>query len=314
MCLQPNGRSDLMLIKFLNRVRKGLRLRSVPREHIVGRHRIVLPPEHRLDVFQQHWKKYDCALGEIARLVLRKYPHATAVDIGANIGDSAALICKHDDFPVLCIEGNKSFLPFLKANISRLGSHVELEESFVADDQTRITEAKIDTRNGTASIAQAIGTEEIGPRTSTKRLQAIVEQRPRFSLAKLLKIDTDGFDFSIICNAADFIEASRPVIFFEYYLNGLPNEEDQSLAAIESLFSLGYHRHLIYDNFGNFMISVNSRDRFVELNSFLRSNMRNGVAIYYLDVCSFHDTDADLHEQLRNLEIGSCRTGSREAA
>ena len=58
MCLQPNGRSDLMLIKFLNRVRKRLRLRSVPREHIVGRHRIVLPPEHRLDVFQQHWKKY----------------------------------------------------------------------------------------------------------------------------------------------------------------------------------------------------------------------------------------------------------------
>ncbi len=303
-----------MLIKILNRVRKGLRLGLASREYTVGRHRIILPPEHRLDAFQRHWKKYDSALGEIARLVLRKYPNATAIDIGANIGDSAAMICKHNDLPVLCIEGTKSFLPVLKANVSRIGPHIEIEESFIGDDRTRIAEAKIDTRNGTASIAHAVGASDTDSQTMTKRLPTIVKQRPQFAHAKLLKIDTDGFDFSIISNATDFIASARPVVFFEYYLNDLPDEEDRSLAAIDSLFELGYHRHLIYDNFGNFMVSVDSRDRFVELNSFLRSNIRNGVAIYYLDVCSFHDSDADLYAELRDLEIDSCRSVSRKAA
>lgn len=303
-----------MLTKILNRVRKGLGLAQSSREHTVGRHRIILPPGHRLDAFQRRWKKYDSALGEIARLVLRKYPKASAIDVGANIGDSAAMICKYSDLPVLCIEGNQFFLPVLRHNVARIGRHVEIEESFVGDDQTQIAEAKIDTRNGTASITQAVDASEIGLRTLTKRLSSILEQRPAFSRAKLLKIDTDGFDFSIISNASDFIASARPVVFFEYYLNDLPDEEDRSLAAIDSLFALGYHRHLVYDNFGNFMVSVSSRDRFVELNSFLRSNIRNGVAIYYLDICSFHDSDADLYAELRDLEIDTCRPLKRKAA
>lgn len=302
-----------MPFNSLKRMYQRLQLRST-REHQVGRHTITLPPGHRLDVFQHRWKRYDKALGEIASVIQRKYPDLTAIDIGANIGDSAALICRDIDVPVLCIEGNKTFLPALKGNLARLGLDAEIEESFVGAELGYVADTHVNTKHGTAFITKAGQVSHDQPGTVTKRLSSIVDQRPRFALAKLLKIDTDGFDFSIIHSAADFIESARPVVFFEYILSNSEEDERSSLAAIDSLVALNYKHHLVYDNFGNFMISVTSRQSFVELNTFLRSNIQNGTAIHYLDVCSFHDDDIDLFEDQRHREIDSCRPQVRKSA
>jgi hypothetical protein len=136
-------------------------------------------------------------------------------------------------------------------------------------------------------------------------LLSITEQHPRFSQPKLLKIDTDGCDFFIIRNSLPFLADARPVVFFEYYLEGSADAELQGLAAIEMLAAIGYNKHLIYDNFGNFLISVEAPQRFSELNCYLKSNRKHGTAVHYFDVCSFSDEDADLCEQIRDSELTS---------
>ena len=80
----------------------------------IGRFELVLPTDHMLETYKRKFKLYDWILGEVARLVTAKYPDATAIDIGANVGDSAAVLSRHGDMPILCIEGHPTFITFLR--------------------------------------------------------------------------------------------------------------------------------------------------------------------------------------------------------
>jgi FkbM family methyltransferase len=281
---------------FFRRTRK-------ERDYRIGRHTLTLPPGHKLDCFQKRYLRYDVAISEIARFVTEKYPEATAIDIGANIGDTAAAMRKFVDIPILCIEGNENFLPYLKKNIARLGPGVSVEEAFVGRSELSVGSNQVDTQNGTASINPEKKDCNSNDAQGLKDLADILNANRVFSSPKLVKIDTDGYDFAIICHAKNILKRLKPILFFEYYLTGNPNEEVEEIEAINSLFEIGYGRHLIYDNFGNFLIAVDSRERFEELNSFLRSNLFNGVATYYLDVCSFCKSDEDLFWRIREYEL-----------
>src|SRR5437763_793435 len=93
------------------KLRKRLRLN---RKYRIGRFELTLPYDHRIDDYQKGHRLTDAALGEIARIAAGKYPDMTAIDIGANIGDTVAAICRHIDVPVLCVEGHPVFLAFLR--------------------------------------------------------------------------------------------------------------------------------------------------------------------------------------------------------
>src|SRR5258706_13989898 len=103
------------------------------KEHRIGRFRLLLPADHRLDEYQRTWLRYDTALGYLARTVFRKYADSCAIDIGANVGDSAALIRSHADVRVLCVEGNPAFSQCLEHNASEIGG-LELQTCFVGED------------------------------------------------------------------------------------------------------------------------------------------------------------------------------------
>ena len=68
-----------------------------------------------------------------------------------------------------------------------------------------------------------------------------------------------------------------------------------------------YAHFLIYDNFGNYLISVdnNIRASFDDLNHCLKCNRYQSgeVAIYYLDVYAFHQYDYDLFIEAREMEL-----------
>ena len=277
---------------------KAARMEEAPavKFYDVGGKQIVLPHDHPLDKYQSHWRRYDRVLADITLAVARKYASLTVIDIGANVGDSAALIRRDVPCPVLCIEGHPSFLPFLHHNAALLGENVFIEDSFAG------TEAVLDyaeASNGTASLraTAATGTDTKSGRTfRSASLAAILDKHPRFLQSKLLKIDTDGFDFRIIVAAAAFLHQARPVVFFEYDPSFSPDGPAESEAAAEALFSAGYVHFLVFDNFGNPLMHIEGTDRlrFAELNTFLKSNKEHGVATYYLDICAIHRDDGDL--------------------
>jgi FkbM family methyltransferase len=272
------------------------------KEYVVGRTKLLLPAEHAIDIYQDRWKHYDHALGEIARLVWQKYPECRAVDIGANVGDSAALISTHHDVPTLCIEGTETFLPFLRENARRIGPHVAIEVAFVGDGAAGGGYALQTIEAGSAKLVvdpdRAAGIQ-------VKRLDALLAGAPAFARPRLIKIDTDGFDFQIITTSVGLLGEIKPVLFYEYAPFEQPNGIADGVASYQALLQAGYRHFIVYDNFGNYLIHLNGESlaQFVDLNGYLCANRAYGIAVHYFDVCAFGPEDHDLFDALRRCEL-----------
>ena len=274
------------------------------RDYKVGSFSIALPLNHSLERYQSVWKRYDTALGMIAQVVFQKYSQASAIDIGANVGDSAALIRTYTEAPILCVEGNPEFLPYLHHNALRIGK-IEIESCFVGTQGEKINLEEIISEGGTSTIVKAVSSSEEG--VPTKTLEAIIQSRSSFQTAKLLKIDTDGFDFPIIQASREIISQLQPIVFFEYDVAFTPDGASQGLSTIDTLREIGYKYFIVYDNFGNYLTGLSShdRDRFIDLTAYLKSNrQKSGTpAVYYFDICAFSAENVDLYETIRNHEI-----------
>ncbi|WP_421654425.1 FkbM family methyltransferase [Leptothermofonsia sp. ETS-13] len=280
------------------------------KEHQIGRFQILLPANHMLDQYQKTWWRYDTALGYIAQIVFQKYPDACAIDIGANVGDSAALIRSYADAPILCIEGNPEFIEYLEHNASTIGG-IEIDQCFVGNDNTIVDFERINSNGGTATIVDAVSSEAMWF-IEMKSLRTILENHLDFRQTKLLKIDTDGFDFAIIQKSTSVISALRPVLYFEYDTNFKPEGEVEALEAIKALFEIGYTYFLVYENFGNYLFSITAQDldKFIDLNICLASNRKKSgtSVIFYFDICALTEEDFDLFKQIRQTELSLVRS------
>ncbi len=283
-------------------------LRDQAKVYKIGDHQILLPLDHMLDQYQATWKRYDTVLGNVAQLVFQKYGTSTAIDIGANVGDSAALIRKYINVPVLCIEGNPQFIPFLEYNAAQIGD-VQIAQCFIGKDSESVALEKIASQSGTASIVNAVGESSPNHQILLKSLATIIELYPKFQTAKLLKIDTDGYDFNIINNSVETINLLQPILCFEYDINFSSTGEIEGLEAIEALINIGYSYFLIYDNFGNYLISLTEQDyeKFIDLSTYLICNRRKSgnAAVFYFDIYAFSSGDRDLFVAVRDAEINS---------
>ena len=292
--------------KYPKRFSLDLELQYKSKEYQIGNHKILLPLDHLLDKYQANWKRYDTVLGDIARIVFQKYPESTAIDIGANVGDTAALISKYIHVPVLCIEGHPDFIPFLEYNAAQIGD-IEIAPYFVGADGESISLANISSDGGTASIVNSVNDPFSHDRIILKSLSTIIGLYPKFQSAKLLKIDVDGYDFDIINNSIDTISLLQPIICFEYDTSFRTTGKAESLNAIENLFKIGYSYFLVYDNFGNYLMHLTEKDseKFVDLNAYLNCNHHKSgkPAVFYFDVYAFPMVDFDLFIKIRDNEI-----------
>ena len=90
---------------------------------------ILLPPSHSLPSIVANAPRYDTVLPEFLQF-LRDEQETTlmVVDVGANVGDTAALAAAKlgaANVRFICSEADEQYLPFLKANtISRCANHL----------------------------------------------------------------------------------------------------------------------------------------------------------------------------------------------
>lgn len=281
------------LHKLLKKNKKELR------SYRVGPHTIFLPKGHKLDSFQQRFPRYDYALGEIARIIYKHYPQFTAIDIGANIGDTAALICKHQNVPVLCVEGLPAFLDTLNKNALSIGAHIKIEASFVGSGEEQIPD-NLEHKFGSCSILQK--RNELSG-NSTKSLKTILKNNSEFAHSKLIKIDTDGFDFLILQHALSEIKRMHPVLFWEHDICFDKKGEQDAEMVLKSLADLGYTYFIVYDNFGNFLMSLEDVSKFKELHLYLLSNKYHSRIIPYFDVCAIHQDDGAIYSEIKAFEF-----------
>ncbi|MBN1286720.1 MAG: FkbM family methyltransferase [Anaerolineae bacterium] len=264
----------------------------------IGRFVLQVPLSHDIGINQSAFPDYSTNPSRIAALVQQKYPDLTFIDIGANVGDTIAILRSRAHFPILAVEGDASFFQLLQVNAGQF-PEVYLVKALVGEASETLG-GRLETRRGTSAIVQ--GNQTI----TTRSLTDILEANPAFYRAKMLKIDTDGFDCKIIRGAAGWLAEAQPVVFFEYQPTLFSKVGDDGLSIFPLLASAGYRKLMIYHHTGEYMLSLDTTDARLlrEIHEYFSGRDR----IVYCDICAFGEADVDLFETVRKAEMDYFRT------
>lgn len=258
-----------------------------------------LPNDHWLPQTLNQSPEYCQNIGRIASAVERKYPGRGFIDVGANVGDTAAIVRAHSNVPILCIEGSEFYYQLLKENVRQLQAEVELECALV-DSTNADRRGCLILQHGTAEFRMD---SSDGPLRRFARLDSILGRHPRFRDSKILKIHTDGMDGRILQGAMEWMAAARPVLFWRHDMGRDAAADGPGMHIFEGLWNIGYRTALLFHNSGEFIrtVSLDEHRQLAELSG-------------YRDVCAFHEEDHDLGSRIRLLELENRRTSSKDGS
>lgn len=264
----------------------------------VGNYRIVSPRKHPLSKNLRQFKFYSRNLSRLVEAVGESIPDLEVIDVGANIGDSAAFInsIKIKPNKIYCFEGDSEYIKYFKINTSKM-DNIVLFDTFLGEDE-REKEFSVVKDNGTLRI----DTENKGI-IKINTLEKISTSNPELFNVKFLKTDTDGYDFKILRGAKRMLEKAKPILFFEYDREYLNNVKDDGFSTFEMLQTIGYNNAILYDNYGRLLVTldIEHNKRILEELDLYMSDKKG--AFHYYDVCLFHKEDNKIFEQVLNKEI-----------
>jgi FkbM family methyltransferase len=272
-----------------------LRLHDPLVTYRIGQVALRLPLSHQLPYYRRAFPEYSTNIGRIGAAILQKYPNLSLIDIGANVGDTVAIVRQAAHYPILCVEGSPAYLPLLHRNVDHLGD-VEIEAAFVGGT-SGLVPASVRTVGGTAHLAMG-GLNE--GTILLRSLDEIAMLHPRFGTSKLVKSDTDGMDCQIIAGAVNYLARARPALFFEYDPDLTARAGATATQVFDALEATGYRYALVYENTGDLLLLLDLQDKRLlsDLDAFFSG--RNGGR--YADICAFHATDSDLALSVHRTE------------
>jgi len=229
-------------------------------------------------------------LGILAVHVAGKYPDATIIDVGANVGDTIAVIKTAIDVPVIGIEGDPVSYRFLEENVKQF-SNVHILQQFLGEKQQTV-DVSFEKSGWNTTIIPT--TEKTGNTIGLKTLdETLAENKLDTKNNKVFKVDCEGFDTIIIRGAENLLTTQKPVIFFEYNKTNMNAIGEDGLATLFSLEKFGYSEVIFFDNYGRFMMNVPLREQGIIKQ--LHHYTEDGVSqVGYYDICLFHDQDKDI--------------------
>ncbi len=286
-----------IFMKIVSLARGGvIKLRRDPLiKYPIGQYTIKMPLSHQLGFYRKQFPAYASNVARVARLVKEKYPEMSFIDIGANVGDTIAFLRTGADFPILAIEGEDRFYSILQENIKQFPD-VEPLKAYVGESSEKM-EKRFAQALGSAHLVDETGDTGI----STQPLPELLETRPRFRGARMLKIDTDGFDNNILRGAMDWLSQTKPVLFFEYDPFFLEKQGDDGLSIFSALAGAGYGDVMAYHSNGDYMFTadIGNRELLVDLHFYFSGRGGND----YCDLCVFPARDKDLFNRVRASEL-----------
>lgn len=241
------GQGPTPRLKALSVARRQLLRRTDPpvRYTFAGQ-TLELPFSHDLPWLRAAFPGYNDNLGRIAALVAEKHPGAPAIDIGANVGDTAAALREQLSGPLLLVEGDEGVLPTLEQNARALGD-VTIVRSFLAGATDTLT-GGFSSEGGTGWLSVDGG----GASVPVRALADVLADHPEFERSRLVKVDTDGLDQEILLGALPTLERVGPALFFEY-VPDLFAQHGDGFRIFAALADAGYDRLAIFDNLGRYL-------------------------------------------------------------
>lgn len=256
-----------------------------------GDYEISVPEGHMLRKILPLQPYRDLAIGLIARFVADKYPSASICDVGANVGDTAAIIATQTRNKLILIEASDYYFDLLTANVRQLPNEKILRKVMIADGAP--VHGHLHHWGGTARFEP--DTQSSG--TPSMTLAEAADKDTRF-----VKIDTDGFDFKILSSSLGwFQEVGHPALFWE---NQITTPEE--LASADRLFSelqgIGYKYFVVWDDAGFHLLSTDSLAVLQDLNRYVFKVWINKahISVYNYDVLGLHERDLDIYVQVRD--------------
>lgn len=254
-----------------------------------GDFEIEAPEKHLLVDILSKQPHRDSGLVLAAKCVSAKYPRGAFVDIGANIGDTAAIMATHAHNKLILVEASDYFFDFLSRNARRLPNEVLLLKTLISDGAP--VTGVLHHWAGTASISARAG-ETVN--TPSKHLSEIADDSTR-----LVKIDTDGFDFKILSSSVEWLRAVRPAVLFEDQIRNAIDLQEAN-RTFSQLAEIGYRSFVVWDDPGVHVLSTTSLEVIHDLNRYLfRIWQGSGrKSIYNYDVLCLHEHDADIYDSI----------------
>lgn len=265
----------------------------------IGKKVLRMPESHQLPFYYSKFPLYDRALPRICKEVAKIDRHLTFVDVGANIGDTVSLITDEVQGSFLCIDGDKKYIPLLKMNTAKIkGSKICIEECYCSEDKN--TEGfKIERYEGTAKLTMSQEKETQKP-PEFKSLDEIIDKYKLFQKSNILKIDTDGFEISVLKGGKIFLNSAAPIIYFEFVPELYLNNKQDPMYIFELLKEKGYKEALFYDNFGLpiEIVKITKERRIKELIDSIDDNQ-----LYYYDILTWHNSDRKKYKEIIKNEL-----------
>lgn len=264
-----------------------------------------IPDDHKIGDIHAVDHFYDRAFGAFYRAIARRSPHGTFIDIGANVGDTAAaMLSACPENPILCVEGSPDFVPYLQANLRHLGPRVTLLARYVRPPLAANIGVRTVNDRGSAHLSSG---EAPGAPLGDSAFVTVDELlRQAHALGPeiaLVKTDTDGFDGYIV---SALLGAADCPLFFECDLHmGLPEVETPWPDVFKRLDARRY-AVVVFDNHGLPILTAQTEvaQILTDLCGYVSLQRAvHPVRMHYIDVWAFppgwHDTFTEIRDGLR---------------
>lgn len=260
----------------------------------VGNYKLLANELHSLDLYLEEFPQYSKNLPRISKIINKKYKNYEILDVGANIGDTVALIRSLDiENTIHCVEGVNYYYQLLERNTKDI-KNVKIYKNYLSDNCHE--KFDIELSSGTAKIKK----NSEGLNNNPITLDELSENN-NINNIKLIKIDTDGYDLKIIKSGTNTILRNKPIIFFEFDPIFIKENGDDPLSIFKLLKIINYTKLLFYDNYGRFiiLIDINNAGGIHNLVNYIQN--RKGRFEYY-DICAIHRDDQDITDEIEKLE------------
>ena len=247
----------------------------------------------------KNYPQLNAHIGSVAALVQRQFPGAWAVDVGANVGDTLAILKGQASMPVICVEGDPICYELLEENAQQF-KEVFLVKTFLSDKpgQSKVVLDKA----GWNTTLTPVKTESSGQNLQFRTLDEVVQALSRQATIKLLKVDAEGYDMRILRGAASILERHKPVINFELNRYNIEPLGESVGDFFDYLVSLEYLNFILNDPLGGLICSINESNKAIWEDLYRYSYLGRPI---YFDVWGFHKTDKNLFDEfLAQRRIG----------
>ncbi len=262
----------------------------------IGNFDLYLYRSHQLPKILKEWPHYSSNLGRLAKHLLQKYPDMVLLDIGANIGDTVALLKSVIDLPMICVEGYEKYFTMLQKNIEQF-QKVSAYQYYLGEKNQTVSSV-LNENKGSMAIDGSLLAEHISMIT----LDEFVKRHLSALNVKLIKIDTDGFDLNIIAGGFEFLQNAHPVLFFEFDIDCMTLPLNKAFKLFEALENMGYADILYFDNYGRFLLSDSIKNKHLMQQLLFYTKQKQG-RFEYFDIALFHQDDKEVARRFINSEM-----------